>query len=272
MFFYHCLKTFLPLPKNKNIKKVKILNADSSIYPRTEEKKQIVLDLRLQLNTGERLNVEMQSISKKDFLPRILFYWAKLYTEDLNRGEHYEQLSSAYSLIFTEFEVIKSTKEFLTSFSIRSDTPPHFHLINHLQLIFVELTKFRKESIYDLFGLQDYWCYTIKNSTKMNSHEWEYLHGVHKEMTKAMDHLKALSIERKIRLLQDYRDKYIRDKKAEKDFAYEEGREKGMKQGIEKGKKETVLRMLEEGLDASLIQKLTEFSKSEIQKIQQKKS
>ena len=72
------LKAFLPI--SQEIQSVDILNIDSSIHPNIVEEKQIVLDLRLQLNTGERINVEMQSISKKDFLPRILFYWAKLYT------------------------------------------------------------------------------------------------------------------------------------------------------------------------------------------------
>ena len=119
---------------------------DSSIYPSLVKNKQIVLDLKLKLQSGEKVNVEMQSVSKKGFLQRILFYWARLYTEELKKTEGYHKLCPTYSLIFTNFNVLKEAKDFLTSFSVRSDQVPYFILNNHLKIIMVELSKFHKGS------------------------------------------------------------------------------------------------------------------------------
>ena len=47
----------------------------------------------------------------------------------------------------------------------------------------------------------------------------------------------------------------------------EKGIEQGLKQGIEKAREEDAIKMLKEGLDVSLIKKITGFSKSEIQKL-----
>ena len=163
------LKTFLPIPEDTQM--VDVLNVDSSIYPPAEDRKQIVLDLRIRLNSGENINVEIQSISREGFLPRVLFYWAKLYTGDLERGQEYKELCPAYSLIFTDFDVVRPAKGPVTSFSIRSDTHPHFNLNNHLNMVFVELSKFKEEVIKGLVDLKDYWCYLIKKSSHMTSIE-----------------------------------------------------------------------------------------------------
>ena len=93
--------------------KLKELKADlkeSSLYPSKLNKKQVVLDLRVKLSTGENINVEMQTVSQKSFLKRILFYWSKLYSQDLEKGEFYDKINPAYSLIFTSFPVLDTKK------------------------------------------------------------------------------------------------------------------------------------------------------------------
>ena len=274
------LKTFLPIPENTQI--VDILNADSSIYPSAEDGKRIVLDLRIQLNSGEKINVEIQSISRDGFLSRVLFYWAKLYTEDLERGQEYKELCPTYSLIFTEFDVVSAAKGPVTSFSIRSDTPPHFNLNNHFNMVFVELSKFKKEGIKGLVDLQDYWCYLIKSSSQMTSTELAKLSQTHEDMRMAIDHLKTLSEDKKLRIQEELREKYIRDRKAEKSLALREGREEGIKEGMEKGMEKgktegikegmekVVLGMLQKGLDLSLIQETSGLSQEKIKQIQEK--
>ncbi len=46
---------------------------DSSLYPEIATNKQIMMDLRVQLNTGEKINVEIQSVLKKKFLTKSPF-------------------------------------------------------------------------------------------------------------------------------------------------------------------------------------------------------
>ncbi len=101
----------------------------------------------------------MQSVLKKDFLNRVLFYWARFWTENLKKAEDYHHLCPAYSLIFTNFAVFTPKEDqykttdpsnIITSFSLRSDKKPHFMLNNQLKIVFVELSKFNTSSDINL--------------------------------------------------------------------------------------------------------------------------
>ena len=134
------LKAFLPLPKGHKIKQVDIL--DSYIPQLKSGEKQSILDLRLLLNKGLAVNVEMQYSQKKDFLRRVLFYWSKIYSLSFKEGQSYDKAFPAYSLIFVNFDIFKEHADFFHSFSIRSDKEPYFVLLGDLRIVIVELAKF----------------------------------------------------------------------------------------------------------------------------------
>ncbi len=299
------LQTFLPFPPDKKITKVSILN--NEIYPDTKEQKQIVLDLRLQLDTGEKINVEMQSAQKRGFLSRVLFYWAKLYTEDLEVSQSYEKLNLTYSLVFTKFQIFNDTTDVVSSFSIRSDKRPYFKFSEDLKIVFIELSKFKKQIIKSLIDLEDYWCYTLKHSSRIDSTKLEQLAQKDKVMKEATKHLETLSMDDKLRMQEEARLKFIRDQKAEKDFIHDEakaaglkeglreglkegrkkglqeglqegreeglqkGRKEGLQEGLDKGVRKTALNMLRKGFDTHTIKDITGLPLSEIQKIQEEK-
>ena len=198
----------------------------------------------------------MQSVSKKGFLQRVLFYWARLYTEELKKTEGYHKLCPTYSLIFTNFNVLKEAKDFLTSFSVRSDQVPYFILNNHLKIIVVELSKFHKGELGELFDLRDLWCYILKGSGKISERECELLSGKGAEMKEAMDHLKDLSQDEELRREEEAREKFIRDRRAEIDFGFDEGFHKGKKEGINlgisRGRKEGISLGRKEGIDEGI--------------------
>ena len=270
--------------KRKDKTKPELISLDSSLYPRSFSKKQITLDLRLKLNTGENINVEMQSLSQKAFLERILFYWAKLYTEDLKRGEGYEKLYPAYSLVFTDFDVLPARlTDYINSFSIRLDKQPYEELTNHLKIVIVELSKFKYENLQTL-DKKGSWCYLLKKSENLYETELEILKK--KGLGGAMALLKNVSESDRLRYEQESRDKFLFDQHWDRVYNFEEGmekglqkgrqegREEGMQKGLQKGrqeeKEEVVLSMLENGFDRDSISKVTKLSREEIKKIQNK--
>ena len=70
------------------------------------------------------------------------------------------------------------------------------------------------------------------------------------------------------------REKYILDQNATEAAGYDKGLKEGIKQGhekgVEEGKKEIAKKMLEEKLDIELIQRVTNISKEELKKMQEK--
>ena len=288
--------------------KPELISLDSSFYPSSFSKKQITLDLRLKLNTGENINVEMQSLSQKAFLERILFYWAKLYTEDLKRGEGYEKLYPAYSLVFTDFDVLPlRLTDYINSFSIRLDKQPYEELTNHLKIVIVELSKFKYENLQNL-DKKGSWCYVLKKSENLHETELEILKK--KGLGGAMALLKNVSESDRLRYEQESRDKFLFDQRWDRIYKFEEGKKEGIEEGLQKGRQEgieeglqegrqkgieeglqegrqkgieeglqkgrqegmeeVVLSMLENGFDLDSISKVTKLSKEEIKRIKKK--
>ncbi|MCZ0932059.1 MAG: Rpn family recombination-promoting nuclease/putative transposase, partial [Oligoflexia bacterium] len=255
---------------------------ETSVYPKRLNKKQIVLDLRVKLNTGENINVEMQTISQKHFLKRILFYWAKLYSQDLEKGEDYNKINPAYSLIFTTFPVLdKQITDFISSFSIRRDKKP-YHLFNEdLKIVIVELSKLTK-SCNDLLDLKEKWCYFLRESGNITEEDYKYL-SRDEEMKMALKHFNKLSkdeelyqeeLTRQISLVA-----YNLDRQGLWDEGIQKGLQKGLKQGKTLGKqeglaqgefnkqKEIALNMLNKNLEVSFISEVTGLSEKEIKKL-----
>ena len=181
------LQAFIPLPGNSSIKDITIL--DSLLPSLSPEEKSSLMDLRVQLDSGEFVNVEMQAFPHKSFTQRIPLYWAKNYGFQLKTGKRYETLCPAYSLIFSAYDLFCETGGFYTSFSIRSDQSPYFCFNEDLRLVTVELSKFRKKKPASLLDLREEWCYLLKESRRMGERESEELSAKGEEMKKAMFHL-----------------------------------------------------------------------------------
>ena len=259
------LKAFLPLPKNSSIKDIVIL--DSLIPSLGPEEKSSLMDLRVQLDSGEFVNVEMQAFPHKNFTKRILLYWAKNYGSQIKIGERYEKLCPAYSLIFSTFNLFSETKDFYTPFSIRSDEFPYFCFDGGLRLVTVELSKFRKGEPATLLDLREEWCYLLKESKKMGERESKELSAKGLEMEEAMFHLKELSRKEGLRLVEEARDKAWKDQMAREDDSFNRGIEKGMRQGKTEERRNLIISMLKNGMETPFISKITDFSEKEIRKL-----
>ena len=57
--------------------------------PSYKDEKQSMLDLACTLDSGERVDIEVQLVNEGDFIRRSLFYWAELYRRSLIRGARY---------------------------------------------------------------------------------------------------------------------------------------------------------------------------------------
>ena len=243
---------------------------ETALYPHTLNKKHIVLDLRVKLSTGENINVEMQTIPQKRFLKRILFYWAKLYSQDLEKGQGYDKIHPAYSLVFTNFSVLdKQIKDFTSSFSIRRDKKPHLLFNGDLKIVIVELSKLTK-AFDEWLDLREKWCYLLRESASLTKEQYHYLSN-DEEMKMALNHLNKLSRDEEL-YQQALTEEINRVAYAlDRDGLLEEGMQKGRQEGLKTGElnkqQEIALNMLKERADISFISKVTGLSEDEILKL-----
>ncbi len=97
-----------------------------------------ILDIKAQGMDGKRFNIEIQIADEADYDKRALYYWAKLYTEQLKSGEDYGGLSKAIGIHILNFTSILGTEKYHNVFNIKEKETG----FKDLELHTIELKKF----------------------------------------------------------------------------------------------------------------------------------
>ena len=164
-------------------------------------------------------------------------------------------------------------------FPKKLDEPPHFQLSGCLQLVFVDLSRFKGRELKDLVDIRDLWRYVLGRSRDMSSADLEVLSGKGEEMKMAADRLRHLSEDQELRLWETQRRKARQDVASliaswedSREDGREEGLKEGRKEGLQKGRREVVFNMLQKNLEIPLISEVTGMSEREIRELKNGKS
>jgi predicted transposase/invertase (TIGR01784 family) len=106
------------------------------------DEKSIALDVRVQLESGEQVDVEMQSQRRPAQRERALYYWARLYAGQLLRGAEYSDLRRCAVILITNFAELVGS-HFHSTFAL-GEVRSGERLTDHLELHVVELPKLRQ--------------------------------------------------------------------------------------------------------------------------------
>ena len=155
-------------------------------------------------------------------------------------------------------------------------------VINYIFIVPIELEKFKKYKGLSKYKKLDSWIKFIESP--------EVVDMSNKEIVKAKKVLDEISQDEHERYLAEMREKYILDQNATEAAGYDKGLKKGIEEGlkkghekgiaeglkkghekgIEEGKKEIAKKMLKEKISIEVIEKVTNISKEELKKMQQK--
>ena len=240
----------------------KLILTDTSIPPHKPHGKSVILDLSVKLSSGENVNIEMQAAYQRSFIFRMLYYWSMLYGQDIDRGDEFRSLNPTYSLIFTDFTLFKRKRNYISIFEFVDRKEFEYRANIPMVLTIVELTKFKK-SYHELIDMADRWCYIIKHSVQLTAEEVAYL-SQDGGMKMVLEHLEEISKDDQL-----YWDAVARKKdrvaiQLGRSDALQEGRVQGLQEGEVNKARGIALRMLQEGLEVSLISKVTGLSVAEI--------
>ena len=239
-------------PKNL-ISKVEIKNTD--IEKHFVEDKFSRLDVKAETNTGEIINVEIQLKNEYNMIKRSLYYWSKLYEEQLSEGEDYSELKRTVCINILNFKYLKNDR-FHNGYRLK-EIETQEELSDLLEIHFIEIPKLDKNS--DEKDMLVAWTEFLKNpeSEKVRSLEMTI-----EEIREAKDELVRLSNDEEQRQIYEMRSKILKDKISALNKAKKEGVEEGIKQGkIEiakslKGLLEDDVIAKKTGLDLEIIKNL----------------
>ena len=101
-----------------------------------------IVDARVRDTSNALFNVEVQSYKHKGLESRILYYWARSYTEGLGKGEDWYTLKPVFGIAFMDFEYFDGLEGPHTCFELRERRKQNVVLSEHLAIHLLELPKF----------------------------------------------------------------------------------------------------------------------------------
>ena len=274
-----------------------VIFLDKDQDPDFEHEKLSKLDILAQTNRGTQIDIELQVLKHSYLSERFLYYWAGLYGSQLKEKEQYTQLKPTISIILLDFDYLPETA-WHNIYHICNDISKQ-RLTDHFAMHFIEIKKFTYSDIKKLTKLGT-WAAYFSNCDEKEMEVLTMSNTVMKDVAKAEN---AFTSDETMRYKYMLREKAIRDYYSGLDDARQEGVKQGLEQGLAQGREEglaqgreqgltqgreqglaqgreqglaqgaqqekiaNILGMLREGIDISVIAKITSCSVAEIQQI-----
>ena len=251
---------FINAATELNFNKIE-LNVNPNLESDVIEGKSGVTDIKAKvesLNDTSDIDLEMQVAKEKDIADRILFYWAKMYTDSIDAGESYKKSRKAICVLIADFELddLMILDEYVTRWHVREDTCKDVVLTEKLYLVIIELKKLKeKKALTSAEKTLLNWCKFLNSPEKLE----ETIMTENENIKKAKEKLDEINNND-----QEYWAAVARQKELIRQANI---RRDAIEEGIEKGKIEIAKNMLKKNMPLSDIVELTGLTKEEIQKL-----
>ena len=217
-----------------------------------------ILDVRVSLEDRQQFDMEMQVAYFEYWDARILFYLSKIFTDQLKKGEPYENLKKCIHVSILDFIYFEDDDDCHRTICFCDEkTGKKYTDLMEIQIL--ELRKLPKELKNDPDILN--WMRFLGGKTRR---EFEAMAKKDEYIEEAYRELEKLSADEQAKLEYEAREKAIRDHNSQMNSALKRGIQRGMEKGIEKGQRSLIRTMLQNGAEPDLIAKLTGLSLAEI--------
>lgn len=121
------------------------LHLDDPHLPREQKDDKLsILDLRATLNSGIKINIEIQVRDKKDMIERSLFYWSGMYYSQMTQGMKYTELRPTICINIVDFILFPEEQEFHSINTVMNKKSKRI-ITENMQLHFLEIPKVIQE-------------------------------------------------------------------------------------------------------------------------------
>ena len=266
------LKDFLTGILNIQIDKIEIKNAE--LTKEHKDAKREVLDIRATINKNSLIDIEVQVKNYHNIDKRSMAYVTKLYSDQLEVGDEYKKPLKTISINILNFNYFKRNtyhsigrmkfekieKEKYVDMGYEEEDE---YVNEDIEVHYIELPKF-KEKNPGVNSKLEQWLWLICGKGE----KAEMAKKENKEVKKASDVLQKMSLSEQERWLYDSRKFREWDERSLREYETNEARQDGIKQGISQGERKAKLedakKMLEEGVELEIIERVTGLSKEEI--------
>lgn len=262
------LKDFLNAILGKEIKIKRVIH-DLRLEQLAREQKYGVLDIDVELESGEIINIEMQMNDHKNMEKRTTFYASKKITEQLGSKAKYTDLKKIIVISILNYSFIE-LPEYVTKTVRVADKHREYEINNDVTYYYIELKKFRNQNP-DMKEPINQWLAFI------DMERGDLLEMAEKEnelIKEAKETYEVLTGDEEVKRLAEIRLMSHLEEQAALECAREKGTQKGLeqgkKEGLEQGKKEekirTAKKLLKLNTPIEQIIEITQLDREEILK------
>ena len=122
------------------------LDSNQNLISKVPKEKMGVLDLRAKIGDNADVEIEVQLKNKHNISERALFYWAKMYSSQLKKGEKYKNLKKTIQVLILDFELeeLDSFKNAHAEHKIVDTRDSKVIIFKNLEIHIIELPKIMK--------------------------------------------------------------------------------------------------------------------------------
>ena len=256
---FYLLKLFIEGILNISCKSITILNPD--LVVENIEDKDMLLDIRVQTNTGDYVNIEMQySAFSKNQYQRFQIYGASLLSRQEKEGDDYQKnINHVYQIIFID-DIDKANLKLYDRYESRNEEGKleKYNLLTrvYVQMPYINLIK--KQKKLEEFSEIEKGIYIFEN-------------GITDDIIRLKEDNKVVEI-MKEKIERFNQDEQLRDmaykrslnrwaNERDKQDMYEKGKEEGIEEGIKQGIEQGLEMGIEQGVKQGIIEKSKEKTK-----------
>ena len=265
------LKSLLEAILRIEIQKIEIKNPE--IPKETINEKLSILDIKAEINDNTIIDIELQVGNTTAIEKRLVVYNAKLIAGEIKVSEEYKKAKDTIVICIINDNVVKRNA-YLSLAMLKYEKTEEIRYVNMgyekeeeyltdmVKYYIIELPKFKKKKP-KVADLLEKWLYVIGGDRKM----MEECKKENEEIKEAVEQLRQMSEDEYERELYEIRERSRLTYNTEMN----EARRKGLEEGIEKGEKESKLKiakkLLERKMSTKEIAEITGLKEEEIEKL-----
>ena len=225
-----------------------------------------VLDIKLRLKDGTFVDIEIQNSWHFDFPERTLYYWSKMYNENIKQGQDYTKLPKCITINLIGKGFNKNKRLHNKYLVLEQDTKEplasklEIHILNLAKARLLEGSQFRDKKTKRLLN----WLKFIETD---NPEVRNMLAQESPMMRKANATIEVMEMSPRDKWLYDSRMKYEHDRASCISEGYRQGLEQGIDKGVHQKALETANLMKKANCEIDFIIQMTGLSKEEIEKL-----
>ena len=247
-----------------------VINDTKELSREYPEDKLGILDLELDINNKEKIDVEVQLLKNDAFINRLLFYWSKIYSKQIKRGNKYRNAKRVVIIAIVDFEInlTKELRKMESIWNLREKESPEKVLTDLIEIHIINLKRVKEEYLRDKDNIKNQWIMFLDDP---NSEEVKEIMEKNEDVKKAVVTVRKMSEDEKMEKLAELRLKAIMDEEAIYDTGVNDGIEKGIKKGKNAKTVEIAKKLLDKNMSIEEIIDITGITKEEIEDIKNKK-